>query len=342
MRFAPERILICRTDNIGDVVLTLPLAGYLKSRFPQAQVDLLCRAYVAPAMRHCRFLDRVIAVEEAGEPESFFKQGGYDTVIFAYPDRRLAKAARRARVPNRVGTSHRVYHWFTCNRLAHFSRVKSDLHEAQLNFALLRPLGIDYLPSLAEIPPLYGLAAPHDPAVDARLAPGKRHVILHPKSNGNGREWPLDHYTALARELAPNPDIRLFVTGSEAEGRLLAQQAPDLLALPNVSNLCGALSLDGLVALIGACDGLVASGTGPLHLSAALGRPTLGLFPPIKPIDPARWGALGAQATVLVAPQPCAGCLDPAACACMRAITPQAVAAQVRAWGAPGQGAGSN
>jgi len=342
MRFAPERILICRTDNIGDVVLTLPLAGYLKSRFPQAQVDLLCRAYVAPAMRHCRFLDRVIAVEEAGELEAFFKEGGYDTVIFAYPDRRLAKAARRARVPNRVGTSHRVYHWFTCNRLAHFSRVKSPLHEAQLNFALLRPLGIEHVPALGEIPALYGLAAPRDPAVDALLEPGKRHVILHPKSNGNGREWPLDHYTALARELAATPDIRLFVTGSQAEGRLLAQQAPDLLALPNVSNLCGALSLDGLVALIGACDGLVASGTGPLHLSAALGRPTLGLFPPIKPIDPARWGALGAQAAVLVAPQPCAACADPAACACMRAITPQAVAAQVRAWGAPSQGAARN
>jgi ADP-heptose:LPS heptosyltransferase len=337
MRATLDRILICRTDNIGDVVLTLPLAGYLKSRFPQAQVDLLCRAYVAPAMRHCRFLDRVVAVEEAGEPEAFFAQGGYDTVIFAYPDRRLAKAARRARVPNRVGTSHRLYHWFTCNRLAHFSRVKSALHEAQLNFALLRPLGIDYLPQLAGIPPLYGLEAPHDAAVDALLVPGQRHVILHPKSNGNGREWPLEHYTALARELATEltatPGIRLFVTGSAAEGKLVAQDAPDLLALPNVSNLCGTLSLDGLLALIGACDGLVASGTGPLHLSAALGRPTLGLFPPIKPIDPARWGALGARAEVLCAPQPCAGCADPDACSCMAAITPQAVAARVRAWG---------
>jgi ADP-heptose:LPS heptosyltransferase len=336
MRAQLDRILICRTDNIGDVVLTLPLAGYLKSRFPQAQVELLCRAYVAPAMRHCRFLDRVVAVEEAAggatELEAFFAAGGYDTVIFAYPDRRLAKAARRARVPNRVGTSHRVYHWFTCNKLAHFSRVKSDLHEAQLNFALLRPLGIDVLPTLAEIPPLYGLTAPRDPAVDALLTPARRHVILHPKSNGNGREWPLDHYTALARELASNPEIRLFVTGSAAEGTLIARDAPDLLALPNVSNLCGSLSLDGLVALIGACDGLVASGTGPLHLSAALGRPTLGLFPPIKPIDPARWGALGTQAEVLVAPQPCAACADPAACNCMRAITPQAVAARVRAW----------
>lgn len=327
-----DRILICRTDNIGDVVLTLPLAGYLKSRFPQARIDLLCRAYVAPAMRHCRWFDSVIAVEEAGDLDAFFAGRGDDAVIFAFPDRRLAKAAKRARVPNRVGTSHRLYHWLTCNRLAHFSRVKSGLHEAQLNFLLLRAIGIDHVPATGEMAALYGLSAPRRDAVDALLAPGRRHIILHPKSNGSGREWPLAHFTALARELADRPDIQLFVTGSAAEGTLIAQQAPELLALPNVRDVCGKLDLDGLVALIGACDGLVASSTGPLHLAAALGRRALGLFPPIKPLDPGRWGPLGVQAEVICADQPCAGCADSATCTCMQSITPREVAARLRAW----------
>ena len=332
MRESLDRILICRTDNIGDVVLTLPLIGYLKSRFPQARIDLLCRAYVAPAMRHSRFLDRVITIEEAGDLPAFFDAGGYDTVIFAFPNRALAKAAKRARVPNRVGTSHRLYHWLTCNRLAHFSRVKSNLHEAQLNFLLLKPLGIEHVPQLNEMASLYGLAAPRRDAVDALLQPGKRHFVLHPKSNGSGREWPLAHFTQLARELAGDDEIRLFVTGSAAEGALIAQQAPDLLAMPNVQDVCGKLDLDGLLALIGAVDGLVASSTGPLHLSAALGRRTLGLFPPIKPLDPGRWGPLGTRAEVLCASRECAGCKDAATCSCMASITPQQVAARLRAW----------
>ena len=83
----PDRILICRTDNIGDVVLTLPLAGYLKTRFPQARIDLLCRAYVAPAMRHSRFLDRVITIEEAGEPLEFFGKERYDLCCRLFPQR---------------------------------------------------------------------------------------------------------------------------------------------------------------------------------------------------------------------------------------------------------------
>jgi ADP-heptose:LPS heptosyltransferase len=132
--------------------------------------------------------------------------------------------------------------------------------------------------------------------------------------------------------LAPFEDVRVLVTGSAAEGELLAQQAQALLALPNVENLCGRLDLAGFTALIGGCDGLIASGTGPLHLAAALGRPVIGLFPPIKPIDPVRWAALGRRAHNLVHEPACGQCDDPARCTCMAAITPQQVFDIVQGW----------
>ncbi len=327
-----SHILISRTDNIGDVVLTLPLAGYLKSLFPGVRIDFLCRAYAAPVVRHCRFVDTVIALETLTDPADAFARAGYDTVIFAYPNRKLAAAAKRAGVAQRVGTSHRLFHWLSCNRLAHFSRVKSALHEAQLNFALLRPLGIDVVPTLAEIPAWYGLAAPRRPDIDALCDAARFNLILHPKSNGNGREWPLASYTELARLLGARADLTLWVTGSAAEGELLAREAPALLALANVRNACGTLDLEGLLALIGRCDGLLASGTGPLHMAAALGRPTLGLFPPLKPIDPQRWGALGVQAQSLCAETPCGACADPANCLCMRALGVEQVGAILLGW----------
>ena len=325
-------VLICRTDNIGDVVLTLPLAGYLKRRYPGIRVDFLCRAYAAPVVRHCRFIDTVIAVETLDDPAAFFARAQFDTIIFAYPQRRLALAARKARVRFRVGTSHRWFHWLACNRLAHFSRARSTLHEAQLNFALLRPLGIDVRPELAALPALYGLAAPRVAAVDALVSEAPFNLILHPKSNGNGREWPAAHYARLAQGLLGEPDIRFWITGSAAEGRVLATEAAALLALPNVRNLCGQLELDGLLALMAACDGLVASGTGPLHMAAALGRPVLGLFPPLPPIDAARWGGVGQRAQSLCLAQPCGGCSDAAACACMQGIAPERVADVILAW----------
>ncbi len=326
-----SRILICRTDNIGDVVLTLPLAGYLKRLIPGVRIDFLCRGYAAPVVRQCRFVDQAVVAEER-DAGTLFAKGNYDTVIFAFPDRRLAKAAKRAGVPNRVGTSHRLYHWLYCNRLAHFSRVRATVHEAQLNFELLRPLGIDHIPALPEIAPMYGLQAPRLAQADALRAQAQFNLILHPKSNGNGREWPLDRYTELAQRLQSDPGIRIWITGSPAEGELLAREAPALLAMPNVRNLCGKFDLSGLTAVIGVADALIASGTGPLHIAAALGRPTLGLFPPVKPIDPVRWGALGSQAQSLCAQQRCASCTAAAACQCMHAIGADQVEQVVRAW----------
>jgi ADP-heptose:LPS heptosyltransferase len=231
-----------------------------------------------------------------------------------------------------VGSSHRLHHWLTCNRLAHFTRARSPLHEAQLNFALLKPLGIDHVPALAEIVPLYGLQAPPMPGIEPTFGAAPFNLVLHPKSNGNGREWPLQRYAELADLLARDPGIAIWITGSRAEGELLARDAGALLASPNVHNLCGRHDLRGLVALIGMADGLVASGTGPLHIAAALGCNTLGLFPPVQPIDIARWGALGANATSLAGARRCDTCTGAQACACMAGIDAAQIADVVFGW----------
>jgi ADP-heptose:LPS heptosyltransferase len=329
----PRRIMITRTDNIGDVVLTLPLAGYLKQIYPQAEIVFVCRRYAAAVVAQCRHVDRVLTLEEmGGDQAGAMARSGCDTALFAFPRRHLAIAALRAGIARRVGSSRRVYHWFTANRLINISAKKTPLHEAQLSFKLLLPLGIDYVPTLEQVWKLYGLTTPRHPAADAVLAAPGFKLILHPKSNGNGREWPLEHYTTLARMLGAAGGVRVLVTGSPAEGELLAQQAPALLALPNVENLCGRLDLEGFTALVGGCDGLIASGTGPLHLAAALGRPVVGLFPPLKPIDPSRWAAVGPRAHNLVTAQACGHCADPARCTCMLAIAPQQVFDIVQEW----------
>jgi ADP-heptose:LPS heptosyltransferase len=336
MRLDNSHVLICRTDNIGDVVLTLPVAGYLKQRFPSIRIGFLCRAYAAAVVGNCDAIDYVVELDTLEDPVAYFADSGVDTIIFSKPDKRLAAAAKKAGIKNRVGTSHRWYHWIYCNRLAHFSRVKSTLHEAQLNFELLRPLGIDFIPPLEEIPALYRLRAPSH-AGPVALPAEQFNLIIHPKSNGNGREWPIGHYTELARLLTQHGNVHLWITGSEREGEWIAENAADLVAMPNVTNVCGKLSLGELTSFIGAADGLVASGTGPLHMSAALGQATLGLFPPIRPIHPARWGALGAQAEVLCEANMCSACKDPALCACMRNIRPEQVAGVVMKWQALAQ-----
>ncbi|WP_051780286.1 glycosyltransferase family 9 protein [Janthinobacterium agaricidamnosum] len=305
----------------------------MKHLYPGVRIDFLCRAYAAPVVRHCRFVDHVVTVESLeDDPQAYFAASGADTVVFAFPKRQLAQAAKKAGILNRVATSHRLYHWFFCNKLAHFSRARSMLHETQLNLKLLQGLCIKSDLALDRIPAFYGLSAPSNAMVDALFDDHPFNLVLHPKSNGNGREWPIAHYAELARLLQADAGIHVWITGSMAEGEWLATHGTALLRLPNVTNLCGKFDLDGLLALIGASDGLVASGTGPLHIAAALGRPTLGLFPPIKPIDITRWGALGERAASMESENKCGKCLDVNTCSCMQAIIPARVQQAVLAW----------
>ncbi|MDO7875329.1 glycosyltransferase family 9 protein [Hymenobacter sp. ASUV-10] len=336
--------LVSRTDAIGDVVLTLPVCGWLKQQFPDCRVVLIGRSYTAAVAAACPWVDDFLNLDELQtlpEPAQVAVLRRYEAaaIIHVFPNKLLARLAQKARIPLRIGTRNRWQHWLTCNRLVALSRRHSPLHEAQLNLQLLRPLGFVGEMSLAEIAPLVKLqpteplAEPWQGMLDARR-PGQLNIILHPRSRGSAREWGLENFARLAQQLH-SAGHRVFITGTAAEGEELA---PWLKAYSYfiTDNLTGLLSLPQFLAFIAAADGLVAGSTGPLHLAAALGRHALGLYPPIRPMHPGRWAPLGAHAEYMVFDKPdCEDCRTaPASCTCIRAIEPLAVLARLASWAA--------
>lgn len=336
MAIKSSHILICRNDNIGDVVLTLPITAWLKQHFPSVKISFMCRGYAAAVVRRCSTVDDVVECEGVmDDPVRYFRQSDIDTVIFAQPDRRFAIAAFKAGIKHRVGNARqKIYQLLFCNRRVRFSKRTTDLHEAQINFEFLRPFGLGSIPDLETIAGLYQFKPETDAQVGALLAPHRFNLIIHTKSNGHGREWPIGHFTRLADILKKQPDIHLWTTGSAAEGRWLEEHAAALLESQNVSNVCGKLTLAQLGVMISLADGLIASGTGPLHLSAALGQRTLGLFPPTRPMHPGRWAPVGRRAQSLFMPTSCPNCRERTtpSCECMENITPQAVGEIVLQW----------
>lgn len=337
MPVSSQHILISRQDNIGDVILTLPMAARLKQLNPGVNITLLCRAYAAEVARYCDDIDDVIEIENIkADLVGYLKNSDIDTVILAQPDRPLAAAAFHAGIRHRIGNARqKLYQLIYCNRRVRFSKGSSEHHEAQINFEFLRPYGEKTIPDRAGIPSLYHFSIPQDSASTILLAPHAFNLILHTKSNGHGREWPIESYLTLTQELGKQPGVHVWLTGSAGEGEWLKDKAGELLSLPHVSNVCGTQTLAQLTSFIDQADGLIASGTGPLHLSAAIGQRTLGLFPPTRPMHPGRWAALGARASNLcLAKTGCAGCSrhDNITCDCMRAITPAAVMETVQGW----------
>lgn len=325
----PQRIIISRTDSIGDVVLTLPVAGALKHHFPDCRVIFLGSSYTKDIVECCPFVDEFadwhfITQLPVDKQIDYIKSLNADTILHVFPRKEIAKLAKRAGIPNRIGTSHRTFHWLTCNQLINLSRRKSDLHEAQLNLKLLAPLGLTSIGGTLQDVQRYLALTPQAKEFEALklLKPDRYNVIFHPKSNGSGREWGIENFQRLL-EILPKEQYRIFICGTQKEEKLMGGLAQ--IEAENVVQMCGQLNLAEYVSFIAAADALIASGTGPLHVAAAVGTNAIGIYPPMHPIHPGRWSPIGKKVKVLCADKECEACRKTEDCACMKAIKPEAV-----------------
>jgi ADP-heptose:LPS heptosyltransferase len=313
------RILISRTDSIGDVVLTLPMAGVLKKKFPDAEIVFLGRNYTKDVVNSSSFVNAFISLDELqkldeAEQVKKIRMLQLTHCIHVFPKKEVAHLVKKANVPVRIGTTNRAWHWFTCNKLVRFSRKKSDLHESQLNMKLLSPFGIHETISLAEMPRYYGFQAKGEIPVEIKslLSTTQKNVILHPKSQGSAREWGFENFGRLI-ELLPATAYKIFVSGTEKEKPLLQ---PLLDKYPGVTDLSGKLNLEQFIAFINNADVLVAASTGPLHIAAALGKYAIGLFPSVRPMHPGRWQPVGVHAQVVMMKEDCSNCAGRTNCTC--------------------------
>ena len=317
-----NNIIISRTDSIGDVVLTLPVAAVLKEHFPNIKIGFLGKEYTRAVVNTCKYVDEFIELNDFMTRKITVCGQSPEAILHELPVPTIAKRAKQLQIPLRIGTTNRLYHWFTCNRLVKLSRKNSDLHEAQLNIKLLKALGIDKEYSLKNIANLYGFEKiqPLPARLSQLIEIEKFNLILHPKSQGNGREWPLENYKLLIQSLDNNL-YNIFISGTEKERKALQPLLEETNEL--VMDITGIMNLPEFIAFIDACDGFVASGTGPLHIAAALGKNALGIFPPIRPVHPGRWAAVGTNAQTFVVDKFCDDCRKNSnACNCMKEVQP--------------------
>ncbi len=305
----PSSIIISRTDSIGDVVLTLPMCGIIKRKWPHVKIFFLAKAYTEAIVHSCEHVDEFMNWDKIsqGSPASQiaeFQKKKADVIIHVFPRKEILWIAKRAHIPWRVATAGRIYTISKCNKLVFFSRKKSALHESQLNLKLLKPLGIETEMDKSALIPFYGFTrrnASADAVADdylRTLPAGRKKIILHPLSKGSAAEWSLADFDQLATMLI-DAGYEVIITGTKEEGARLREVInADRSGLHDTT---GRFSLEELVALIGKCDALVAASTGPLHIAAASGILAVGLFSPKRPIHPGRWAPLGLKTIVVCA-----------------------------------------
>jgi len=329
--FSNKTVIIIRTDSIGDVCLTLPICGYLKAKFKGIRIVFLGNTYTAPILNCSKDIDEVISWKELSEQVidkqiQRIKKLDAFAIIHAFPKKEIARLMKKAGVPHRIGTSHRLFHLTTCNHRVNFTRKKAQEHESQLNFHLLKPCGLKYLPSLDEVTSYIHFETNHSiPSwLIEQSDSTKKRVVLHPKSQGSAVEWGVENFAKLGERLTAE-NYQVFYTGTEKEAESFRHLIPE-----NCIDTTGKLTLDELIAFIQSIDVLVAASTGPLHIAGLLNRGAVGLFAPRRPIHPGRWMPLGKHSTTIVHDENCTTCASGKACDCISKIEVEKVFSVVR------------
>ena len=329
-----RRILICRPDRLGDVVLATPLPREIKRHWPDAYVGVLVRGFTRDLFDHDPHVDVVLTddFEPATRAQSFWarvrelRRHRFTHGLMALADARLAYLLAAAGIPHRYGHGITLYHALSLTRPVMSRKFNKGRHEGAYSLDLLRALGVEPLDTDPEL----HLSAREREAVDYYRAewgaPGRRIVGLQTTSGQSAPNWEPARWAELARLLAGDPRLQVLVTDMNPP------VAVD--GLEGVFYPVRGLGIRPTMVRLAALDALIATSTGPLHMAAALGVPTVSLFCPLPSCEPALWGPLGSEG-VTVMPEPeycrdrCPG--DPKLCtfAGSREVAPERVATAV-------------
>jgi ADP-heptose:LPS heptosyltransferase len=308
----PEKVLLCRTDRLGDVILALPCAALIKRMFPESRVGFLVREYTAPIVELCEPVDDVIRLSnDFSLPviTDTLKDANYDTAVVLFPHPKVALALFKARIPIRAGTAYRWCSIFF-NRRHREHRKDNIKHEVEYNLTLTyaafnRDGNWKDLLSPDKLYPMnFRFPESVQTKIDERfpefITDDRTVVAIHPGGSGSAHRWEVEKYALLARRLAAEKNFPLIITGTLTEEQLCLRVERSIRG--KVLNLCEKLTLPELAVIYRRCRLLITNSTGPLHLGRAVGTPVLGLFPSNPGMSPVRWGPYGLPNNVLQPP----------------------------------------
>ncbi|MEZ5979892.1 MAG: glycosyltransferase family 9 protein [Planctomycetota bacterium] len=322
-RAREERVLLVKFWGIGSLQLLTPAVESLRRRYPSASLELLTLRQNGDFARGLRVFDAVheLDVESPSWAAIFGRvarvlhtlrrrrfRAVYDFEFFT---RFSALVTALLGAPLRVGfESPRVWRGGFHNATAPFNRY---WHVAR-NFRCLAG-GENGRDVAAEDLAPFRVTDAARARVEALLGeqelggPGPL-VVLNPNAGTLSleRRWPPQHFADLATRFARDMGARIALVGSRGErewtGEVLARVGPEC---SRVANLAGRLDVDELCALLERADLFVGNDSGPMHLAAALGAPTVGLFGPETPV---MYAPLGRRTRALYKPPACSPCIN--------------------------------
>jgi heptosyltransferase-2 len=302
-----EQFLVYAPNWLGDAVMATPFLFALRSRRPQGVVTIFCRAYVAELFRRCTAVDSIVEHERrsvwarASAISSSAPRAGYDVCFVLPPSFSSVFVSIFSRARRRIGYGGQGRGSMLTDALP-----PSGYRATHLSMAYLRLLEVVTGGHEEEAPPPVVVAPESWRATAERVSNGGRYFVLAPGSAyGSSKVWPHERFASLAARLASRTGWLPVIVGradEKAGGETIARASG-----VNVVNCAGTLSLGELISVLRGSSATIGNDSGPVHISAALGKPTVAIFGPSS----AAWTAPRGRAVRIVAGKAdCAPCFE--------------------------------
>jgi lipopolysaccharide heptosyltransferase II len=325
-----KRILIIRTDRMGDVILSTPAISALRGAYPQAYLAMVVRPYTRDIVAGNPDLDEVFIYDKDRKEKGLLStwrfcrnlaRKKFDLAVTLNPSNRSHLIPFLAGIPERVGYDRKL--GFLLTTRVEDRKFEGKKHEIEYTLDIVRaagvrPLGYD---TFMPIPP-ESEAWAEEILKKQGVQPQDRLVVLNPAASDDSKIWPPAGYAQVADKLAQK-GLKIIILGGPGD-RKIAGEVIKHLSCPYI-NMVGNNNISQAASIIKRSSLFISSDTGPMHLASSLKVAVIAILGRSQPgLSPRRRGPHNENSLVIHKDVGCKECLPqncPKAFLCMKAIT---------------------
>lgn len=293
-----KRIIVSRTDKIGDLILSVPSFFMIKKMYPHAELVVLVRNYNYEIVKNLPYVDRIVKIDDYTQSELLEKIAYFKADIFIalYNDKFISQLAKASKAPIKIGPLSKLYSFFTFNKGVWQKRSKSIKNEAEYNLDLIRKVDEKRYDEVFEIDTKIYLGEENKKAAETFFSTyGIKGEILvvNPFIGGSAKNIRDEEYVSLLQKLRDkNPQKSIIIVchiSEEERGLKLVEK----IERDKVYLYANGGDLLNIAAIIDKGTVYLGASTGPTHIAGALQKRVVGIYPAKATQSTTRWGIFG-------------------------------------------------
>ena len=310
------RILITRTDRIGDVMLSTPVIKALRDKYPDAHIAFCVKPEAVEIVDKNPYLNEVVVYDKRKKYRRIFgiirfifklRRKKFDLAIILHPTNRMNISCFLAGIPRRVGYNKKLGFLLT-DKIPH-TKEKGEKHELEYALDVIRYIGVE-----GRDKRLYmSLHSDTETKVKHVLEENNIHrlsnlVVIAPGASCPSKRWPSEYFAELIEGIHKKYGAKIIIVGDKFDTPT-AKNITDIIDA-KVVNLTGKTSLSVLAGILSKARVFISNDSGPVHIAVSVATPVVVMFGRSDAgLSPKRWGPLGDRDIVLHKDVGCGKCL---------------------------------